>query len=257
MQDLTLFNTDSNVVSPNNELVKITQAKFGADEVNAVNARDLHKALESKQDFSTWIKNRIEKLRLVQGRDFLLHKIMEQANKGVSGGGHNKIDYIVAIDIAKHLAMIEMTDKGHQVREYFIECEKKLKKHYLPQTYAEALMELALAEKEKERLALENQTKQKTIDLLTHTNKTYTITEIAKELNMSSAIRLNRKLAELKVQYQVNGTWVMYSKYSDMGYEIIKQEVLDSGQVIYHRRITQMGREFILNLIQGAENESN
>lgn len=49
----------------------------------------------------------------------------------------------------------------------------------------------------------------------------------------------------------------MYSKYSDMGYEIIKQEVLDSGQVIYHRRITQMGREFILNLIQGAENESN
>lgn len=59
------------------------------------------------------------------------------------------------------------------------------------------------------------------------------------------------------MQYQVNGTWVMYSKYSDMGYEIIKQEVLDSGQVIYHRRITQMEREFILNLIQGAENESN
>lgn len=253
MQDLTLFNTDSNVVAPNNELVKITQTKFGADEVNAVNARDLHKALDSKKDFSSWIKARIDKLGLVENRDY---GVFTQMGENLYGGRPAK-EYVVPIDIAKHLAMIEMTDKGRQVREYFIECEKKLKKHYLPQTYAEALMELALAEKEKERLALENQTKQKTIDLLTHTNKTYTITEIAKELNMSSAIRLNRKLAELKVQYQVNGTWVMYSKYSDMGYEIIKQEVLDSGQVIYHRRITQMGREFILNLIQGAENESN
>lgn len=254
MQNTTLFDTNSNEVVPNKELVKITQAKFGTDEVNAVNARDLWKSLESKQQFADWIKTRISKLRLIENTDFIT--LRNQGNKGF-GGDVKSVEYIVSIDIAKHLAMIEMTDKGRQVREYFIECEKKLRKHQLPQTYAEALMELALAEKEKERLALENQTKQKTIDLLTHINKTYTITEIAKELNMSSAIRLNRKLAELKVQYQVNGTWVMYSKYSDMGYEIIKQEVLDSGQVIYHRRITQMGREFILNLIQGAENESN
>lgn len=84
--------------------------------------------------------------------------------------------------------------------------------------------------------------------ILTHVNKTYTMTEIAKELNMKSAIQLNRLLAEKKIQYHVNGTWVMYSKYSDLGYEEIKQEVLDSGSVIYHRRITQMGREFILKL---------
>ena len=84
--------------------------------------------------------------------------------------------------------------------------------------------------------------------ILTHVNKTYTMTEIAKELNMKSATQLNRLLAEKKIQYQVNGTWVMYSKYSNLGYEEIKQEVLDSGKVIYHRRITQMGREFILKL---------
>lgn len=87
--------------------------------------------------------------------------------------------------------------------------------------------------------------------ILTHVNKTYTMTEIAKELNMKSAIQLNRLLAEKKIQYHVNGTWVMYSKYSDLGYEEIKQEVLDSGRVIYHRRITQMGREFILDLLSG------
>lgn len=86
--------------------------------------------------------------------------------------------------------------------------------------------------------------------ILTHVNKTYTMTEIAKELNMKSAIQLNKLLADKKIQYQVNNTWVFYSRYSDLGYEEIKQEILDSGKVIYHRRITQIGREFILNLLQ-------
>lgn len=71
--------------------------------------------------------------------------------------------------------------------------------------------------------------------ILMHVNKTYTITEIAKELGLKSAMQLNRILAEKKIQYQVNGTWLMYSNYSDCGYEEIKQEVLDSGKVIYHR----------------------
>ena len=84
--------------------------------------------------------------------------------------------------------------------------------------------------------------------ILTHINKTYTMTEIAKELNMKSAVQLNKMLSEKKIQYHINGTWVMYSKYSDLGYEEIKQEVLDSGRVMYHRRITQLGREFILGL---------
>ena len=86
--------------------------------------------------------------------------------------------------------------------------------------------------------------------ILMHVNKTYTITEIAKELGLKSAIQLNRILVEKKIQYQVNGTWVMFSQYSNCGYEEIKQEVLDSGKVIYHRRITQMGREFILGLFE-------
>ena len=88
--------------------------------------------------------------------------------------------------------------------------------------------------------------------ILMHVNKTYTVTEIAKELGLRSATQLNKILAEKKIQYSVNGTWVMYSKYSDLGYEEIEQEVLDSGKVIYHRRITQMGREFILSLFQNA-----
>ena len=87
--------------------------------------------------------------------------------------------------------------------------------------------------------------------ILMHVNKTYTATEIAKELNMKSAQQLNAKLEELGIQYKVNNTWVLYSQYSNLGYEEIKQEVLDSGKVVYHRKFTQMGRDFIVNLISG------
>lgn len=89
---------------------------------------------------------------------------------------------------------------------------------------------------------------EKTVNILTHVNKTYTATEIAKELGFKSAIALNKDLQNKKIQFQQNGTWVFYSKYSDKGYVEIKQDVLDNGKVIYHRRFTQMGREFLLKL---------
>ena len=85
--------------------------------------------------------------------------------------------------------------------------------------------------------------------ILMHVNKTYTATEIAKELNLKSAIQLNKILADKRVQFQSNGTWVFYAKYADLGYEEIKQEVLDNGKVVYHRKFTQMGRDFIVNLL--------
>lgn len=52
------------------ELVKVSQIQIGVENVNAVNARDLWKALESKQEFAHWIKNRIDKLGLVESRDY-------------------------------------------------------------------------------------------------------------------------------------------------------------------------------------------
>ena len=91
--------------------------------------------------------------------------------------------------------------------------------------------------------------------ILMHVNKTYTTTEIAKELNMRSAIELNKKLSEMKIQYKQNKTWVLYSDYSTCGYTEIKQRVLDIDKVVYDRAWTQLGRDFILNLFKENEVE--
>lgn len=105
------------------------------------------------------------------------------------------------------------------------------------------ILTLAL-ESEKKRIEAE-----KTVAILTHVNKTYTMTEIAKELYLKSANELNKILKDKGVQYKMNDTWVLYSKYSNLGYFDIKQEVLDNGKVVYHRRVTQIGREFIIKLL--------
>lgn len=94
----------------------------------------------------------------------------------------------------------------------------------------------------------------KKVTLLMHTAKTYSATELAKELGMSSAQELNQKLYDMGIQYKTNNTWVLYSKHSPFDYTEIKQFIADNGTVHYDRKFTQKGREFILSLFEEIEN---
>jgi anti-repressor protein len=112
-------------------------------------------------------------------------------------------------------------------------------------TDPDTIIKLATALKQEQRRRLEAE---QTNAILMHVNKTYTATEIAKEIGFKSATALNRDLGKKRVQYKQNDTWVLYSNHANRGYTEIKQEVLDNGKVIYHRRWTQLGRKFLLDL---------
>lgn len=103
-----------------------------------------------------------------------------------------------------------------------------------------------LKEEKAARIEAEN-----TVTVLTHTNKTYTATEIAAECGLKSAVELNKLLHKKGIQYKVNDTWVPYTKYAKLAWFDIRQEVLDTGKIIYHRRITGIGRKEIIKLIKG------
>lgn len=83
--------------------------------------------------------------------------------------------------------------------------------------------------------------------LLMHSEKSYTISEIAKELGYKSAIEFNKILHDEKIIFKQNGTWLPYSEYSNHGYFEIKQTILDNEMVVYNLRVTQKGRKFLLN----------
>ncbi len=91
------------------------------DSVNAVDARELWRALEVGRDFSNWIKSRIAELGLVEGVDF--EKLNGSASPNLASA--NRVDYVVGLDAAKHIALAERTEVGRRVRAYFIEAEKR------------------------------------------------------------------------------------------------------------------------------------
>ncbi|MED0673854.1 antA/AntB antirepressor family protein [Aneurinibacillus aneurinilyticus] len=87
---------------------------------NLVNARELHEFLQVETRFNDWIERRIEKYGFVDGEDF--HSFLSKSN-----GGRPSVEYILAIDTAKEISMVENNERGRQVRKYFIEMERRAK----------------------------------------------------------------------------------------------------------------------------------
>lgn len=88
-------------------------------EDNRVDARSLHEALEIASPFTMWIARRIEEYQFRDREDF---------TKLLSAGGRH--DYLLTLDMAKELAMVERNEAGRRVRRYFIEVEKRARAAY-------------------------------------------------------------------------------------------------------------------------------
>lgn len=69
-----------------NELISITLQELSGAIINTCNARDLWKFVESKREFSHWIKSRIESYGFVEGEDFMVDKFVTQYNQVDSWG---------------------------------------------------------------------------------------------------------------------------------------------------------------------------
>ena len=98
--------------------VNFNLVAFDGEEEHGVDARELHEQLRVGRDFSTWVKDRIDSAQLVEEQDFI--------RSPIPGSAH-KVEYFLSIDSAKHIAMLERTEIGRQIRQYFIEVEKRAK----------------------------------------------------------------------------------------------------------------------------------
>ena len=231
------------------ELIKVTEENGE----QLVSARDLHEFLEVKRDFSTWIKERIEKYKFEEGIDF-----SPILGKSIESTGRPRIEYILKLDMAKELSMVENNEKGSQARKYFIEVEKKYKALKVPQSYAQALLEAGRLALELERVELENKVQKQLIseyepkvtyyDKILQSVNSINISQIAKDYGISGK-ELNEILNQEKVQYKQNGQWLLYSKYQDLGYT--KSVTGESNGFAWIRsKWTQKGRLFIHALLE-------
>lgn len=136
-----------------NELVTIVTDERGQ---KLVSGRELHSVLEIGRDFTTWIKRMI-----VYGfEENVDYTVFTQTGVNPKGG-RPQVDYILTLDMAKHIAMVQRTEIGMRVRNYFLECEKQVievkRDSYMiedPIKRAERWIE---EQKERQQLMIENQ----------------------------------------------------------------------------------------------------
>ncbi len=104
-------------------LLPIQTADLDQEALPTVNARDLHAFLEAGKMFAHWIQDRIDKFGFVENQDFI---VFAKIGKNPSGG-RPSVEYLLTLDMAKELAMVENNHKGREARRYFIACEKALR----------------------------------------------------------------------------------------------------------------------------------
>lgn len=121
------MNREENLILPNltklicdgkeREIVPVYKTDKGE---YVVSGTELHRILGVRSRYCDWIKNRLNDCDATEDEEFQVFtkKIVK---------GRPTLEYIIKLDTAKEMAMLERNEKGKQVRRYFIEVEKKYK----------------------------------------------------------------------------------------------------------------------------------
>jgi len=102
--------------------LQIVDHRIG-DEARAVSARELHRALGIRRDFTSWIKAQVRRAGFVEGEDFVL---LTNQGERTGRGGHNRADYLLTLNAAQHIALMSGTPAGRAYRAHLIRCEREL-----------------------------------------------------------------------------------------------------------------------------------
>ena len=242
------------------ELIKITTNEDGQ---KLVSARELHEGLKVKSKFNDWITKRITKYGFEENQDFILVTQKKVTNNPKNPYTEQK-DYVITVDMAKELCMVENNELGRQFRKYFIEAEKQLKEikkldSYMIEDPIERAKRWIEEAEERKALMEENIKKDEEIKVLKpkaeFTDKflqddtLYKATDIAKEVGMTAA-KFNRLLEGLGIQFKQGGKWYITSEYDGNGYTKPYTFEYKEGKIQTQMRWSSRGRKFILDTLE-------
>ena len=108
------------------ELVPVGSTAIGGATIRTIRARDVHAYLQVGKDLSTWIKDRIAKFGFVEGVDYVTYEDLSSPNLGsAKSRAQVTVEYALTLDMGKELGMVDRSDRGREIRRYFLACERR------------------------------------------------------------------------------------------------------------------------------------
>ena len=232
-----------------NNLINVT---LNENQEPVVSGRQLHQALGVKTAYKDWFK-RMTEYGFTENEDFNPLKFEQVRTEGKREVKREMTDHVLKLDMAKEIAMIQRTDKGKEVRQYFIQVEKDFNspEKIMARALKIADRKIISLEHKNEALQLELEEARKQtdyLDLILQTKDMLTTTQIAQDYGMS-ANKFNQILKQVGIQRKVNGQWILYTKYQGKGYIASRTFDYVGKDNKAHSKITtvwtQLGRRFI------------
>ena len=105
------------------KLITITEQK----DIQLVDARELHQRLKVQTSFNHWFNRRVSEYNFDENKDYFTeNQLLDKNDKKYPH--RPRTEYFLTIDMAKEIAMVERTEVGKEIRNYFIEMEKIARK---------------------------------------------------------------------------------------------------------------------------------
>ena len=198
-------------------------------DTQTVSARELHKSVGSSERFSAWFDRQLQ-FGFTENQDYTTVKVLTEVQNNGGVQERELIDHNITVDMAKHICMVQRTDKAKEVRQYLIDLEKAW--NTPEQVMARALK---LADRTIEGLKtqlLEAKPKVDFFNAVADSKTAISMNEVAKVLAIPGYGRNNlfEFLREQKILDRFN---VPYQRYVDCGwFRVIEQKYIKNGEPI-------------------------
>lgn len=224
-----------------------------------VSARELYKILEVKTRFNEWFASNSKMFK----SDTDYTSAVTTAYVG-NGATRQLEDYSMTLEMAKHIALMSGTDKGTEIRHYFIQVEKEHRALLNNPQYQMAMGMKAsqLLLDQKDKLIEEMQPKAVFADAVNVSQQTILVGDLAKLISQNGVqIGQNRLFVWLRNNGYLHKSGSQYNRpvqrYIDQGLFKVKESSRTnpdgSVKLTFTTKVTGKGQQYFVNKFLGTQ----